>query len=241
MKNLLFIISFLFISCSNKNTYYWSSETRDYCGIYDPKKISKKQIDNIYQLCYSSLDCFSNLALNEEEGMLDYTGIKDETDESILNEYINSKNEIEKIDILPIPFWQNIKSKKIEEIKYKFELKKNVLESFKNPKVLYSNKFSNICHEYVDMANISDEDKLLKEWEKLFSNIDNDKEYAEQHIKFFYEKFTNPKERFIKAREEIIIFGYWHHTLEKLCIENHVNTSKEFEKLFIEVSSYEKQ
>lgn len=234
---IIILITVFFSSCkTNDNTFYWNTETSEYKGIFDSKKISKEQIENISRLSSGRhFGCYSKTGLSDNEGLLDDTEIGKDSLVGIFNEYNLKKKEIEKLEIIPIPFWQNVKSKKMEEIDDEFELKRIVLEALNNPKVLYNNKFSKICPKYINIANITDEDILLKEWENLFINVETDKEYGKQHIKFFLSKYLNSKDRFIKAREEIIIFGYWHHTLEKLCEINDIDTSNEFEKLFLDV------
>ena len=238
-KILSGLVLSVLLSCDNSdNEVVWFTETDQFTGTFNPKLYTKKQIEDTEKLCVGHFGSYNKTGLHESEGVLDATEIRTKTALDILNDRNENKTKIENLALIQQKFWIELKDKKLKEVEDEFRLQEIVLKAYTNPTVLLDNEFAKLCPEFVAIANTSDTTKLLESWERLFEG----KEYGDKNIHNFYTKYKTQVDRYLNARADIITFGYWHCTCEKLAISNGNNSLEElnklveeFNKLFVEI------
>ena len=235
MKQLIRII-FLILTisaCKNKKDteFVWSTESYMHRGTFDPKLYTYKQIEASLKLCEGHFGQFDHTAITDTEGIVDLTEIRTKKREDILKTYNYKKKEIENLSIIKNEFWQKLKLEKLKEIEDEFKLKEIVVKAYSDPKVLKNNDFSELCPEYISLANTFDTTELINGWKSIFAN----KEYGDKYINYFNRKYKTTADRFLNARADIITFGYWYCSGRKLAELINRNSAEEFKKLFISI------
>ena len=236
-STLLLLLTF-FYACvskkSDKGVFVWWTEVREYRGTFDTTKYSNEQIEGVYKLCLGHFGSFDKTGISDREGVIDLTEIREKSEEKILKNFIAEKNELESLQIIESDFWKERKRKKLEELTDKYELQLITIKAYSDPQVLKDNRFSDLCHLYVDIANLKDTTELLDYWKDLFDK----KYYGDIHIRHFIDQSKTLSERFSNARADVITFGYWHCTSRKLAeLDKENGTAEEFEKLFTDIKS----
>ena len=236
MKYLAITFSLLtFYSCNsynvNNNEYLWFTEAYEYRGTYDTTKYTFAQIEGIYKLCNGHFGYFEKIGVNDREGVIDLTDIRNKNEADILKNYNDEKNELENLEIIDSDFWKERKIKKLKELADKYELQLITIKAYSDPQVLKDNRFSNLCHLYVDIANLIDTTELLDHWQDIFKKRD----YGSTYMRHFNDKYKTASEHFLNARADIITFGYWHCTSRKLAELNDEKATEEFKKLFTNI------
>ena len=215
----------------NNNEYLWFTEAYEYRGTYDTTKYTLAQIEGVYKLCNGHFGSFEKTGISDQEGVVDLTDIRQKSEADILKAYNDEKGELENLLIIDSDFWKERKARKIKELTDKYELQLITIKAYSDPRVLKDNRFSDLCHLYVDIANLKDTTELLDYWQDLFK----EREYGDIHIRHFNDKYKTASERFLNARADIITFGYWHCTSRKLAELNNETATDEFEKLFTNI------
>ena len=227
----------IFCSCaskkSDKGIFMWYTETQIYRGTFDTTKYTYKQIEGVYRLCQGHFGSYEKTGISDSRGVIDLTDIRKKSKDQIFKDFNVEKKELENLQIIESNFWKKRKKKKLQELTDKYELQLITIKSYSDPKVLKGNRFSNLCHLYVDVANLKDTTELLDYWKDLFDK----RYYGDIHVRHFNDQNKTLSERFSNARADIITFGYWHCTSSKLAELDKENASVEFEKIFTDIKS----
>ena len=242
MKLFLNLSIIIFITACNdvENTFVWGSESRTNTGIFDPKLYTKKQIHDTHELCRPHFGACAKLGYYDNGGLMDPTGVLGKSVDDIDKEYLEKKEKIEAL--LPVNdiFWINLKKQRLVELADEFEIKKIVLESVNNPNILKNSKFSYLCPEQIEKINQKDTFQLIKKWDSLMVYYKGfDEHLITNYIQVFNKSYKTQKSRFLAARTDLIIHGWWVCTVEKLSSQIKIRPIDKFEELFTKIESEE--
>lgn len=246
---LVLISSLLILSCSDKNrkvdnklnssktsdttaVFIWATELCENTGTYDPKKYSKEQLKNTYDLWFT----FSGIALETNSNAHFIEEINQLSVSKLTSEYLTKKTDYNR-EIIPSSFWNKIKTERLQELEDEYELKKISIEAYTKPSILLNNRFSKFCNEYAQVLSSNDTIKLLKAWKNLVENQKSKNGAPEKFMEKYNEKY-NSKDRLIYAKIELMTFGWWNcgnSTIRRLNDDG--SMEKEFNKIFINIKT----
>ncbi|KUJ61223.1 hypothetical protein AR687_13610 [Flavobacteriaceae bacterium CRH] len=221
MKKKLSILAlvFFYICCFNKNKeneseiavkkhtgpiaiFKWGTESCENTGIYDPQKYSIEEIKNTYALWFPYFGYhLETNAIFESLEDLENLNIK-----KLTREY-NVKKALLNRKVVPLPYWQKLKSKRLKELGNEYELNKITMMAYSDPSVLLHNKYSSKCSQYTKALTSKDTTVLLKAWRNLIEMRKNDGGSPEK-IMEDYTKAYHSKDRLLYARMELLTYGW---------------------------------
>lgn len=229
-QTLIVIILFFFSfkSFSQIAEYEWWDEMCDCKSTFDSTKYSREQLDNTFKYLWwmQRIETDATAWELDEIAELNVDTLKKECELSIerLLTYDFALNE----------FWESHKQNLIKYLESTCELSRLTILGYSNPDTLkYFETADDTCNFYSN-ALIKGNVILLDAWlswhrAKMIQNGN-----PESWERKFLLKFNSPY-AIEYARLELMQFGWWNsanHTLPH--IEQSINFSKEFEKLFIE-------
>lgn len=249
MKKTILILALLFfiLSCSDKTEkpkskivlakhidnaaiFNWATESCENTGTFDPKKYSKEVLKNTYDLWFTfsgmNLETNANAYSIQEINKLDAT--------KLFLEYINKKALYNRKTV-STPFWDKLKTKRLQELEDEYLLKKITIEAYSDPTVLLNNKYSANCSEYVQALVSNDTIELLKAWRNLVEVQRSKNGYPEKVMEEYNKKY-NSQDHLLYAQMELLTYGWFNcanHQIKR--IEDSDNIENEFDKMFITV------
>jgi hypothetical protein len=210
--------------------YKWSTELCFKTGQYDPKKYTKDQLNNTYDIWMT----FSGAALSTPVFIKTKEDISRFDLEKLKGEYLEKK-ELYNRPIVNSPYWKKIKAGRLQELEDEYQLAKISMEAYTNPKVLLDDKFSTNCTEYVQALTAKDTVSLLSAWSKLVEQQKTKNSSPERLTQNYLNQY-NSKDRLFYARRELMTFGWWNCANDKTYRLNNDDTmEREFDKLFIKI------
>jgi len=241
----LFIIVGLLYSCSNSETstqkqpttkdtiltYRWATGLCDYQGNYNPQKISENQLKNTYDLCFT----FSGISLETDGTANNPEDIKKLSIPTLTQEYKKKRAYYIAMEIVDLPYWQNLRMLRIQELDDEFYLKKITIESYNNPSILKTSRYAKTCPDVIDALNSKDEQTLLNFWKRFVTKYHKEHQLPQSYIDKF-NKENASEQKLIYAKIELINYGWWNAANEQLRrVEQTEEMSKSFEKLFTNI------
>jgi hypothetical protein len=229
MKHTLFIaLQLTSIFCfAQTKTFRWSFDCT-YEGVYDERKISEKQIQDTYALCFTNISFLNGYGLSSSP--MDY---KVDILDSLTKEYHERKNIIENLDIIKSPYWKKIKEENLAYMQGFFEAESIAILSYRNPLILKVYHGAGDC-KYAD-AIIAGGDSMLIAWKNLIE--ENCLKYNGNPAKCIKENYMDKYllgDKYEYAHIGLILFGWWN-----ICVLRHLPTltppaavHPEFMKLF---------
>lgn len=238
MKHIISLSLIFFITACNQveNTFVWGSESKTSTGKFDTKLYTMEQIHDTHELCRMHFGGGAKLGFFDGGKMYDFTGITNKTNDDLNREYLEKKNRIEILQPVNQAFWINLKKQKLLELIDEYEIKKIALESINNPSVLENNKFSYLCPDQIEKINQKDTLQLIENWNDLMVYFKGfDEPQITNYIDFFNKTNKTQKNKFIAARTDLIIHGWWVCTVEKLANQNIIKPIDKFDELFTNI------
>jgi hypothetical protein len=234
--SLILLSVIMLYSCTRLEKYSWITEAYEYTGFFDSTKYTLRQIEDTYELSYSHFGSYSQIGFDYNGEIYDLTEIRKLDIKTIEDNYHKQMVTIERIEPINNLFWENLKKKKIEELNDEYNLKLITVKSYLTPEILLDNKYSNLCPEYVTVINSNDTVFVLNEWEKLIKTfVSTESELPKKYMNNFNLKYISSREKFVKAKSDLITLGFWHNSCRKLAELNSNNSDEEFAKLFVKI------
>lgn len=237
MKYTIRLLFIIFMVACNKaeNTFVWGSESRTNTGEFDIKRYTLKQIHDTHELCRAHFGGYAKLG-SYDNGLMEPTGVLGKSVDDIDKEYLVKKKTIEALQPVNEVYWINLKNQKLVELADEYEIKKIVLESVNNPNILEKRKFSNLCPEQIEKINQKNTFQLIKNWDSLMVYYKGfDERLITNYIHFFNETYKTQNSKFLAARTDLIIHGWWVCTVEKLANQNMIKPIDKFDELFTNI------
>ncbi len=213
------------------STFKWEDELCSYESRYSNKLYSETQIINCYKLAYKDDFRFQNTP--------DIFGIKDLERIHLADldqEYREKSKLLSALDLPKIPFWDNLRKKRLIELDQLYHLSKITCQSFSDPKSLRQFNHSDSCLLKHANSLISGGDRLLNDWRELTSQMAKRNGWPERVWADYYKKL-NSKDKFTHARINVTMFGWWNCAINYIdyteSFFDNEKTSGEFLKLFV--------
>lgn len=213
------------------DTLNWYTDLCVMNSKFDASKYSKKQLKDTHHLWFGSIGYISfdgYPVFNLED--------KTESIEVLEERYANGKAELENLEVVDLPYWNNLKRLKLLELKSFYEHEKTAFSAFSNPKILLQTKYNPKAKIYVDALVSGDSLKIIAAWKKL-----NEEQKANngspEHVEKKFQSRLNSPQCLDYAKMDLFTFG-WNNNTTKSCkecevLENRDAMYKEYKKLFI--------
>jgi hypothetical protein len=215
-------------SSATTSTFVWTTELCENKGSYDSLKYSREQLQNTYDLWFR----FSGIALETDGTANKPEEISKLDANKLASEYQKQKKYFSQMVIVNVPYWQKLKEQRIQELEDEYELKKITIESYSNPAVLNTNRFSKSCPDFVKALTSKDTAELMAFWKSFAEKQSLKNGSPESYMARFYENF-NADNRLVYAKIDLITYGWWNcvnQTLPHRSRDEEVEA--EFDKLF---------
>lgn len=215
--------------------FRWDGEMCQYEGTYDPKKYTPKQLENTRRLWSTNefdLETFKATAFTIDDipNLL--------TVEQLQADYDKRLAELEKLEVVNTPYWQEFKRRKIVSLGQQLALAKSSVLAYSNPSAMRDVKFGEACFARFADPVISGGDSMLAAWKNL--NIEMRKRNGDpENVRRQYESRLASAQKFDYAKVDLVTFGWWN------CVNEFVDRgddwavmSKNYDKLFVRVREY---
>lgn len=254
-KALLFLCAILTTSCQNTaetddykevketvvltdstQTFDWSYGMCTYSGTFLPSEISKVTLEHTSQLCFSGVKLVSDPTILIPK-------LKEMTykDYEILAFLRDMKSEFEHKEILlkkhvvETDYWENLRAIKLKELREEYGLKRTLIESYGNPKVLVNSSFSINCKKYVGPLVSNDSTQLMIAWKEII-DIQKKENGNPDDVSARFSQQQNSPQKWEFARETILLFGWYNCANEqRIYWQNDDEVQAEFARLFVKI------
>lgn len=215
------------------STFIWTTELCENKGTYDSVKYSAAQLQNTYDLWFR----FSGVALETDGTASKPEEISKLDANKLAEEYQKQKKYFNQMVVVNLPYWQKLKEERIRELDNEYELKKITIESYGNPAILNTSRFSKSCPEFVNALTSKDTSVLMAFWKSFAEKQSLKNGSPESYMARFYESF-NSENRLVYAKIDLITYGWWNCVNQSLPHRNRdEQVEAEFNKLFSSVKS----
>jgi len=219
------------ISKTAVDTINWYTELCEMNSKFDTSKYSKKQLQDTHKLWFST------------SGHISFNGYpvfkleeKTESIEVLEEKYIERKAEIENLEIVDLPYWNNLKKLKLQELKSFYDHEKTAYLAYSNPVLLMQTEYHPKAKIYVEALVSGDSIKMISAWRKL-NEDQKSKNGSPENVEQKFQSRLNSSQCLEYAKMELFTFGWSNNTIKscKECkiLENTGLMFDEYKKLFI--------
>ncbi len=235
MKTIVSVlICLLSISMSSqKGEFSWTTETCEFKGTFDPKKLNHKQFDDTYKLWFSNYGNFNTETTAEKPADISKLSIN-----SLDSEYLSKKHELEGFQLLPHPYWDSLRSEYLKEIKEVYELKSLTMKSYASPAILLKYRTTDSLTLFYAKTLNSKPEEILRGWEFLLERQCLKNGYPEK-LREKYIIMRNSPDSLSYAITELTRYGWWNspnHTI-KYVMQNWTRSEIIFNSYFKSVKT----
>lgn len=217
--------------------FRWQDALCDNKGTYDYRKYTVSQLEDTRFLasCAGSLDLDVTTNISSPKGFdtFDKEALAHELDQK----YREWKKKYNSLDIVPQPFWQNLRKQLLEALDLRYELKKIMLESYDNPQLLLDNRFAYECREYGEALASGDHEAIITAWKDFYDKKINSGQMHADSRAYFEEKY-NSSDRLRYAIADLSTYAWYNcanHQIKDP--DTNISYEAEFNKLFITIAS----
>lgn len=209
--------------------FRWSTELCEFEGTYNTKNYTEQKLKNTLRL-FSGYG--SEFRLETKDLVWKFEDI-DAIDVAALDrEYEQKSAELKNLDIVNLPYWENLRKKILTEMEQTYNLKRVSMLAYKNPTILKEYKSADKCVQIYADPLINGGGELLDVWLKVNQKT-REKNGDPERIRRNFEAQYNSPDKFKYAQIEVMLFGWWNCANESIEYVQQDDTSeKEFKKLF---------
>lgn len=226
------------VSQQNKEEIFnFSSELCDNKGHFDSGKYSKEELEDTYKLWFQMggvlLSTPSVFNLNSLQKVRTE---KDEILTQLDKDFASQKKVLENLKVVKDPYWEHIKTQKLQELLDEYEFRKTEIQAFSNPSILINNRLSKGCENFIKALN-SDETQMIEEWRKLREEMSKRNGNPKRIMDEFEEHLHSPDKKDY-AIVDLITFGWGNCANEDVKRTEHdEKMNDKFNSLFIKIDS----
>lgn len=210
-------------------TFSWTDELCEYKGTYDASRYSVRQLQNTYELWFSSA-----YQLSPSATVLRPDDINKISTAPIVADYNRKLQKLKTLDIVPQSYWQNLRKQTQDELEAVYQLSMVTVEGYKNPRALRKYPAKGQCIDYA-RALIAGGDKMMTAWEQLSVEQCRRNGYP-QLCMSRYQQERDSAQSGDYARINLMAYGWWNCNNQNLPHVVHDGTAPaEFRKLFKQV------
>jgi len=209
----------------------WVDETCEYESNFDSTKVTRVQINNCLRLAK-----WNEFRLTNSPMVFQPSDLRTLDSNKLCNEYRKKGVELEALDLPNTAFWQDYKTRTIEEQQSYFRLSIINYRSYYDLKALYTYTYTDSCIDQHIHALNSDTATLLKDW-LLVRQLMAGRNGYPQKVMSEYNRMLNTEIRLTYAKIDILNFGWWNCAIKYLSrVEDTYSQDmvlKELDALFI--------
>jgi hypothetical protein len=222
---LLLFSNFIF---AQSKKFRWETGLCEYEGTYDAKKHTAAQLKNTNRLVNEEFNLDTGNAT-----VFKFEDIARQDFAVIEADYRKKTAELKSLDIVKIPYWENVRQKQLKELETYYLLSKATMGSYKTPESLRDYPNAPGCQTKYAEPLIAGGDALLKVWE--IQNIEARKNNGfPEEVKRRFERERNSPDALSYARVEVTTFGWWNCANALIDQgDDYAVKEKNFRKLFI--------
>ena len=210
-------------------TFRWADELCEYQGSYDASKYSAQQLQNTYDLWFSSA-----YQLSPQATTLQPDEINGLDTAPITADYNRLQQQLKTLDLVPQPFWQTLRKQTMDELDAVYRLSMVTVAGYKKPKTLRQYPAKGQCMDYAE-AMIAGGDRMMTAWEQLSVEQCQKNGYPKMCMsRYQQERDSAQSENY--ARINLMAYGWWN--CNNQYVPHVVHDGKapaEFRKLFKKV------
>ena len=234
MRPLLLVLLFLtpMVTVGQVKTFRWGTEACEFSGTYNSRKYSIEQLENTARLMRPGefgLDYSVAVWTFDEIARLDVAALDQKYEKAIA--------ELKHLKIVPSPFWDDVRKKKIREIEQVYRLSRATLLGYTDHARLREYVGADSCKTKFAEPVIAGGDRLLAAWRVVNDDSRSRNADPARLKRIFDEQMASP-DRLKFALVEVMNFGWWNCANEFIEYDqgdNGPGREREFRKLFIRV------
>lgn len=232
-----YLIVLLVLICSTSasaqlKVFKWTNELCDISGTYDSKKYTEKQLRDTLKLIVPDaprIDFNAAVWKYDEIAALDLAALD--------REYEQKAKMLRELDIVKLPYWENLRRSTLNEMQQVYELSKITAQAYTRPVAIKEYPRADSCKlKYADPI-ISGGESLVAAWREV--NLASQKLNADpRRLQERFDRENASPDRLKFALVETMAFGWWNcanETIERPASASDGTAEKEFRKLFIRV------
>jgi hypothetical protein len=184
------------------DTIKWYTELCEMNSSFETNKYSKKELKDTFKLWFGS------------NSYIDFDGYpvfnldkKLDPIEKLENSYSQRKKELENLEIVNSPYWQNIKKLRLKELKLFYENEKTAYFAYSNPAILFQTNYNKKAAIYVDALVSNDSLKMITAWKKL-NEEQKSKNASPENVEKKFQSMLNSNRCLEYAKMELFSFGW---------------------------------
>lgn len=231
---ITFLLSFFLINLIGP---IWAQETFDW---YEGKCLFTGKIDTT-KATYGEVTNAYYVLINPNEMNAPFLGYNPKDTIYLKVEAIakESKSYIDEIQAMVFPksnYWQDLRTRKLNEIKALAELRKTTIIALKNPKTLKKSPYYKSCKDVCN-ALINGGDELLVAW-KMLQNQQLADAYDQAAVKDAFQVMWDSPNRELYARMELLRYVFYNQALKQIeFVEINTAVMTNFRDLMVKITS----
>lgn len=229
---MLFALAALSTFAQRHAVLRWEDEMCEYSGTYDPKLHTAARLRNTLKLSMPG-----NYLLETNTTAWSYGDIAKLDVAALDAEYKRKLAELNALDVVNVPYWQEFKARKIREFEDVYRFERTSMLGYADPSKLLDYTSAPDCATRYARPLIAGGDQLLAAW--LSVNVESRKNNADpDRLKRIFEQQLRSPDKMKFALIEVMNFG-WSNCANALIerIEYDGTPEAEFKKLFKKVKT----
>jgi hypothetical protein len=214
--------------------FRWNDVACEFEGTYNASKYSEAKLRNTYKLISPG-----GYPISTDATVFELEDLKKLNVAALDKEYNSKSNELKKLDIVKLPYWEAVRQKKLKELEQVYKLSRATILAHDNPAVLKDHTSAQACIKKYAYPLINGGNELLRAWQQL--NEEARKKNADpERVRKKYEQQFNSPNKYKYALIEVMTFGWWNCANNFIEYdESHERHEREFRKLFTRVRTVE--
>lgn len=217
------------VALAETKTFQWTDELCEYKGTYDASKYTAQQLQNTYDLWFSSA-----YRLSPRATVLRPDDIDKLSSAPITAAYDKLKHGLKTLDVVPQPFWLDLRQRTLNELEAVYQLSMVTVEGYKKPRALRKYPVKGPCMDFAN-AMIAGGDTMMSAWEQL-SIKQGRVNGSPQMCMARYQRERNSDRAEDYARINLMAYGWWNCNNQFIPhVEDRGEAQRAFRKLFGQV------
>ncbi|WP_027387509.1 hypothetical protein [Chryseobacterium gregarium] len=222
---------------NKEEIFIFATELCENKGRFNLDKYSKKELEDTYKLWFQMGGAL--LSTPSVFNLNDLQKVRTEKDQILAKldkDFTQQKKVLENLKVVRDPYWENIKTRKLQELTDEYEFRKTEIQAFSNPSILLHHKLSKNCENFAKALH-SDGPQMIEEWRKLREAMSKRNSDPQKIMNEFEEHFSSPDQKDY-AVVDLITFGWGNCANDGLKKTEHDEKMyKKFNSLFIKIDS----